>query len=163
MFECRIITPEFFQTAPCIFVSECEVPATPDALFKIFEDENSWPVWAAGIEKVEWTTPRPFGVGTKRTVTLGGGLVVNELFVAWDPGKRMTFCFTSANQKIWSAFGEDYVVTDLGNGRSKLRWTVAFEPCGVYRWIMKIAGPGMRLWTGKIAKGLVRYAAARAK
>ncbi len=163
MFECRVVTPDFFETAPCRFVVEREIPTSPAALFRIFEDENSWPVWAFGIEKVEWTTPRPFGVGTKRMVTLKGGLIVEELFLAWEQNERMTFCFTDANQKIWSAFAEDYVVTDLGGGRSKLRWTIAFEPCGIYRVLMAVGGPGMRWWTNKIAKDLAQYAVARAK
>lgn len=159
MFECRVVSSEFFQTAPCRFTTEREIPATPTVLFQIFEDENSWPIWASGIEKVVWTTPRPFGVGTKRTVMLQGGLVVDELFIAWEPSQRMTFCFVSANQKVWWAFAEDYVVTDLGAGRCKLRWTVAFEPRGMYRVLMAVAGPGMRWWLRKITNSLAQYAA----
>ena len=47
-----------------------------------------------GIDRVDWTSPRPFGVGTTRTVTFqGGGMEVYETFIAWDPGKHMAFTF----------------------------------------------------------------------
>jgi hypothetical protein len=157
--ECDRVDEHFFHNAPQRYVFERELETTPEKLWEIFEDPHSWTVFGGpGITNVEWTSPKPFGVGTQRTVTFVGGMQVFEYFSAWEPGKHMSFYFLGATQAVWWAFGEDYQITDLGNGRCLWRWTVAYDPRGVLRAIHPIARPGMALILGKnIADGLVRY------
>ena len=157
MFECRPIGREFYETAPQRFVFERELNTDPAGLFAILEDENSWPVWVSGITKVEWTTPRPFEVGTQRTVTFPGGMQVFETFFLWDVPNEMAFHLHGATQKVWFAFGELYQVTDLGDGRSKLRWTVAYEPRYVFKVIHPLIKWLMRITLGSYMDGLVKY------
>ena len=33
---------------------------------------------------MEWTSPKPFGLGTTRTVTMSGDLAGYEEFIAWE-------------------------------------------------------------------------------
>ncbi len=135
---------EYFDNAPVTYVNEVELDMTPTQLFDVFEDAKSWPVWAKGIAKVDWTSPRPFNVGTTRTVTFIGGMEVYETFTAWESGKEMAFCFTGTTQEVWKQFGEHYSVEDLGEGRCKLRWVVAYEPTGTFAKLHSVIQPIMR-------------------
>ena len=159
MFECKEFDLDYFKTAPVRLVYEREIPTSPEVLFAIFEDEHSWPRWVPGISKVDWTSPRPFGLNTTRTVTFaGGGMEVYERFIGWEPGKHMAFCFTGTTQRVWASFGENYDVEDLGNNRSRLRWTVAYEPQFVFKTLHPLLGPLMKAGLGLILGILSRYA-----
>ncbi len=148
---------DYFDDPPVKYVSEVELDVTPAQLFEIFEDEKSWPVWAKGIAKVDWTSPRPFQVGTTRTVTFIGGMEVYELFTAWERGREMAFCFTGTSQEVWKQFGEHYLVDDLGNGRCKLRWTVAYEPTGTFAKLHGIIRPIMSQAFSMYMRRLKKY------
>lgn len=134
---------EFFDEAPARFVAEVDVAATPEDVFDAFEDAESWPQWALPIKKVEWTSPRPFGIGTTRTVTMIGG-VGKEVFIAWERGKRMAFRFTETSMPNTAAFAEDYQVTDLGTGRTRVRWIMAMEPTGASATMLWVLGFAMQ-------------------
>lgn len=125
---CEPFEPSFYDDAPVRFQYSKELPVTPARLFEIFEDPASWPKWAPGIGKVIWTSPKPYGVGTTRTIVFWGGTHVYETFTAWEPGEEMAFQFNATTEEIWSRFGEHYKVEDLGSGRCRLTWTVAYEP-----------------------------------
>ena len=129
--ECRKIDLEFFTSAPIRIVSEVTLPCTAQSLFRCFEDAEAWSRWVGVIENVEWTSPAPFQVGTTRNVEMPGGMVAYEEFLAWDEPRHMAFRFNQFTQKFLKAFGEDYKVTDLGDNRCRLVWTVAIEPGGI--------------------------------
>src|SRR5262249_14169843 len=67
-FPCHPVEASFFDTAPVHFKNAVEVEARPAEVFAIFEDGESWPQWFSVIRKVVWTSNRPYGVGTTRTV-----------------------------------------------------------------------------------------------
>ena len=115
VFECEPFDIDFFRTAPQRVIFERTLDAPASRIFEIFEDPNSWPVWGGpGIQEVEWTTPKPFGVGTERTVFFLGGMEVYERFIAWEPGEEMAFTFVGATQRVWWRFGERYELADSG-------------------------------------------------
>ncbi len=165
VYECEPFGVEFFGVgesqagaAPVRhqFVRELDVSAKQ--LWKILEDPKSWPVWAApGIVEVEWTTPKPYEVGTERTVFFIGGMEVYERFIAWEPEREMAFCFRGATQRVWWRFGEHYSIRPLGDSRCELTWTVAYEPRFVFAKIHGLAGPLMRWSLRRYADGLVKY------
>jgi ribosome-associated toxin RatA of RatAB toxin-antitoxin module len=163
MFECRKTGLDFFDNAPLCLVNEGELGCTPERLFEIFEDPESWPVWVQGVQKVEWTSPKPYAVGTTRTVMFAGGMRIEESFQIWDHGKRMAFCVTGSSRKVFAALAEDYQVTDLGSGRCKLRWTLALDPVGFYRAIIPFAAPVMRWQTARVVKELAKYVEAEGR
>ena len=76
-FPCRPVDFSFFDTAPMRFKNAVELDASPDRVFSIFEDGESWPRWFRAIHKVQWTSDKPYGVGTTRTVWLTG-VTLNE-------------------------------------------------------------------------------------
>ena len=161
VYECEPLELEDFRTAPQRIVFERTLDAPASRVFEMFEDAASWPVFGRpGIQEVEWTTLKPFGVGTERTVFFLGGMEVYERFVAWEPGAEMAFTFIGATQRVWWRFGEHYELTDLGS-RCRWRWTIAYEPRHVFRRIHPVAGPMMKLALGRIAEQLVSYVRAQ--
>ncbi len=99
------------------------IPASGEALFRCLEDGPAWKEWI-GID-VEWTSPRPFGVGTTRTVTISGQQI-DETFLAWDPGRRMCFRFDRCTLPL-KAFAEDYVIVPKSDTACELNWNYAYE------------------------------------
>lgn len=77
---------DFVERAPVRFTVEREIPVTPQRLFEIFEDAEAWTKWA-GLAFVNWTSPKPYGPGTTRTVGLGP-IEVDEKFIEFVPGER---------------------------------------------------------------------------
>ncbi len=161
MYPCRKVDLGFFETAPFRFEASVEVDAAPEGVFDVFEDADAWTVWVPAIKHVEWTSPKPFGVGTTRTVKMVGGMVAEEEFIAWERGRRMAFYFRTASQKNLVAFGEDYQVSDLGGGRSRVTWRVAMDVGGINRIVMPVTGPmvgaGLKWMLGRLR----RYVAAQ--
>ncbi len=99
------------------------IPASADALFRCLEDGPAWKEWLS--INVEWTSPKPFGVGTTRTVT-GSGQRYEETFLAWETGRRMCFRFDRSTLPL-SAFAEDYVIVPTGDNTCELNWNYAYE------------------------------------
>lgn len=154
---CRKIDLSFFDTARERLKFDVELDCTPDRLFEILEDAEAWPRWARGLKRVEWTSPRPFGVGTTRTVDLLGGPQVYEEFIAWEHGTLLAFHFVGASERVWDAFGERYDVTPLPGGRCRWVWTVAYEPVGYYGKLHPWIRPLMRWALGGFTKKLQEY------
>lgn len=148
----------FFETARFSFTVEVELGCSPAQLFTIFEDAHAWTVWADTLKKVEWTSAKPFGPGATRTVTLPGGRVADEVFFAWERGKHMAFYFERGNMPL-EAFAENYDVTDLGDGRCKLRWAVALIPTGAGKVLLPIFRPVMQWQLNAMMKSLQKYVA----
>jgi hypothetical protein len=77
MFPCEYVDLSFADTAPYRFRNSLDLAITPEQLFEVLDDAESWPRWATVITKVTWTSPEPRGVGTTRTVDMRGGIVGN--------------------------------------------------------------------------------------
>ncbi|MDW3217840.1 MAG: SRPBCC family protein [Acidimicrobiales bacterium] len=126
-FECEKVDLTFFESAPTIHRASVEIDATPDDVFEAFLDADAWTEWAMPITRVEWTSDFPLEAGSTRTVYMKGNLVGDEEFLAYEHGSRMAFRFNSATKDSLNAFAEDYRVTDLGGGRSRVEWTMAMD------------------------------------
>lgn len=157
MFACKIVDVDFLATARHRFYAEETITATPEQIFEVFEDPHSWTVWATPIQRVEWTSPKPFGIGTTRTVSMSGNLVGEEVFIAWERGKRMAFCFTTMSQNSIESFAEDYQVTDLGNGTCKVQWTMAMQPKGFSKVMLAVFGPIMAWYNRRMFSSFRKY------
>jgi len=147
---CRPFGPDYFDSAPVRFDNYVELPISKERLFEIFADPDSWSQWATGIASVEWTSPKPFGPGTTRTVTFWGGAKVYEEFFKYDLDKgEMAFCFYGTTELIWTSFGENYVVDALGPNSCRLRWSVGYDPAGVFGRIHWLVRPilALNLWS----------------
>lgn len=116
-------------------------PFPPQMVWNALLDDRAWTEWLP-ITKVTWTSPKPFGAGTTRTVEVGDQKI-EETFFAWDEGKRMAFRFERSTLPV-SAAVEDYRVVPVEGG-CELRWSG------------KASAPLFlgALVTGQLTKGLV--------
>ncbi|OBI61004.1 SRPBCC family protein, partial [Mycobacterium sp. E796] len=147
-------------SAPFRFRNSVDLAVTPEQLFEVLGDADSWPRWAPVITKVTWTTPEPRGVGTTRVVEMRGGIVGNEEFLAWEPFTHMAFRFNECSSKAVAAFAEDYRVEVIPGG-CRLTWTMAQKPAGPSRLAMPLVGPLLNLGLRRFLRNLRRYTDAR--
>jgi len=108
-------------------VAEREIPVSAEHLFATLEEGATWCQFFPVIRKVEWTSPRPFGEGTTRTVTVVGGVRLDEVFWTWKPGSQMGFEIVAASNRALKGLVELYDVVPLGDQRCRLRWEMAIE------------------------------------
>jgi carbon monoxide dehydrogenase subunit G len=130
MKPCERVGLGFIDSAPFRFVSTVDLNITPERLFEVLDDAESWPQWATAITKVTWTSPQPHGIGTTRTVHMRGGIVGDEEVLAWEPYSHMAFRFNEASTGSIGAFAEDYRIVPTATG-CNLTWVMAMKPKGV--------------------------------
>ncbi|RZS39028.1 polyketide cyclase/dehydrase/lipid transport protein [Herbihabitans rhizosphaerae] len=136
------IDESFFHTAPIRMVDILEIPRPAEDVWAELVEEHPLG-WLRLIKRIDWTSPRPFGVGTTRTARTTGGLyVINERFIVWEEGRRMAFGVETANLPVFRSFGEDYIVEPLSADRCRFTWTIAGRP---HPLIAPIAAPLRKL------------------
>lgn len=136
---CAKVGIEYVDEAPFRYANSVDLNITPDQLFEVLADADAWPRWGKVITHVEWTTPEPHGVGTTRDVTMRGGLLASEEFLAWEPGRLLAFRFTTASERSIKAFAERYDVEPTASG-CRLTWTLALDVAGPGPLFMPISG-----------------------
>ncbi|MGV0603675.1 SRPBCC family protein [Mycolicibacterium sp. XJ1904] len=161
MQQCERVDLGFIENAPFRFVSTVDLAITPEQLFEVLADAESWPHWATVITEVTWTSPEPRGIGTTRTVKMRGGIVGDEEFLAWEPYSRMAFRFNEASTGSIAAFAEDYRVVQTPRG-CHLTWVMAMKPNGAAARIGMTLGKPVMGWTfQKFLYNLRDYSAKR--
>jgi hypothetical protein len=155
-FSCHPVEASFFDTAPMRFKNAVELDAQPAQVFAIFEDGESWPRWFAGMRKVEWTSNKPYGVGTTRTVWLTLG-TVDEHFFRWEQDRRFSFYLTALSAPLVHALAEDYLLEELAPGKTWFTYSVAIEPHLALRMGGPIARTLLDSTFKKACKGLQSY------
>lgn len=117
---------DVFRTARFRFRHVVDIPAPPERVWQVLTADDALVSWTKLITGAEWTSPRPFGVGTTRTITVGGVAALRERFYRWDEGERMTFSAEAASQPGFRRFAEDLLLTPDA-GRTRLSWTFAVD------------------------------------
>jgi hypothetical protein len=156
MVSCERVDVGFTETAPYRFCNSVDLGVTPEQLFEVLADAESWPRWANVITKVIWTSPEPRGVGTTRTVDMRGGIVADEEFLVWEPFTRMAFRFNECSTRAVAAFAEDYRVEVIPGG-CRMTWTLAQKPAGPARIAMFAARPLLNLAFRRFLTNLRRH------
>lgn len=155
MFPCERVDVSFTETAPYRFCNSVELAITPEQLFEVLADAESWPRWASVITKVTWTSAEPRGVGTTRLVHMRG-IVGDEEFLVWEPFTRMAFRFNECSTRAVAAFAEDYRVEAVPGG-CRMTWTLAQKPAGPAKVVMFVARPLLNLGFRRFLANLRRY------
>jgi len=153
---CDRVGLDFLDTAANRFSNSVELAITPAQLFEVLADADAWPRWAKAITHVEWTTPEPRGVGTMRTVSMLGGLVGAEEFLAWEEHTLLAFRFNDASEKRIKAFAERYDVVATDSG-CRLTWTLALEVTGAARLTLAPSKPLLNAGFRWFLRNLRRY------
>ena len=116
----------FIRSAPLVITHRIESEATCESLWQTLTSDGALTSWAHGITGADWTSDRPFGIGTTRTVRAGAFAALNERFFRWDEGRRMSFYVESASLPGFKRFAEDLVLEPTSTG-SRLTWTFAVQ------------------------------------
>ena len=119
------VEQELVSIARARGIAEREMAVSAEQLFATLEDGPSYSTWVPAIRQVTWTSAKPFGPGTTRTVNLVGGARVDEVFWAWEPNHRIGFSISASSMRWLSSLTELYEITAVSSDRCKLRWTLA--------------------------------------
>ena len=150
-YVCEHVDDAWIDTAPIKMINTVVIAATPQQIWAAFEDAAAWPRWATVIKHVEWTSPKPFGVGTTRTVTMAGKMTGFEEFIAWEPYTKLGFRFNEASMDGISAFAERYDLVPV-DGRTSVTWTMVMAPKGVSKVIVPVTRPIMQRMFGRMLR-----------
>ena len=143
----REVGEDYLQAASSKNVVRHRFACSPQQLWNALLDAKAWTEWLP-IEELEWTSKKPFGVGTTRTVAFGKE-VIHEEFFAWEEGKRMAFCFSSSTLPVRAAV-EDYRVEETESG-CELVWTYRVSAFLPLQWIFnRILKSGVASGVGKL-------------
>lgn len=118
----------FFDTAPWRFVETLEIGlAASDVWGEPVADGAL--SFCRSLRGAQWMSPRPFGVGTTRTMpSLFGALIVEETYFRWEEGRRQSFYADRPNLPMFRRFAEDYLVEETAPTASRFTWTIALDP-----------------------------------
>ena len=94
--------------APVVIDKTFTLGASTTEVFDRLADLAAWSEWCGGMKKVRIDGPAS-GVGALRTVWVGATRV-QERFVVWDPGKRLTFTLTESNTPGLHSMVEDWAL-----------------------------------------------------
>jgi hypothetical protein len=152
---------EFFASAPHVLRYQKRFAATPGRVWESLTSDISIAAWGPAIKEVNWTSPRPFGVGTTREVVAPGGSTMRERYFRWDEGSSHAFYVYESALPIFRRFAEDYVVEPDG-AETLFTWTVAIEPKNAFRLPLKVLAPVLKAGFGQIPSGGQKYFAKHA-
>jgi hypothetical protein len=127
-FELEPANEAFLDSAPHRYVFPMDLPAPAETVWAgLIADPPL--AWVRGL-RIEWTSARPFGVGTTRTAHGAFGAVkLFERYIVWDEGRRTVFSVERSNVPLFRRFAEDYVIEPTAAG-CRFTWTFAAEPRG---------------------------------
>jgi hypothetical protein len=126
-FACQPVDESFLDTAPLRLRGTFDIPRPAAEVWDELTAEHPL-LWCRILQDITWTSPRPFGVGTTRTVVALGGLnVFKERFFRWEEGRRHSFVVEQASAPMFRRFAEDYLVEPAGADACRFAWTIAGE------------------------------------
>ena len=147
---------DWLTTAPVRIAVTREMAVSAAAAFAVVADHERWPEWFTQLKRVE-VTGAPTGVGGQRRVTLGG-VVVDEVFIAWDPDRLFAFTVTNATRPMAKAMVEAVQVEPLGDDRCRVTYTQALEPHAWMKPMLPVMRRTMRSMLTKALSGLEQAA-----
>jgi hypothetical protein len=127
-FKCEAADESFFESAPMRLRGTFNV-ARPAA--EVWDELTSDSAlhWCRILNDVSWTSPRPFGVGTTRSVkALWGASLLKEHYFRWEEGHRHSFYVLETTNPMVSRLAEDYRVEPTGESSCRFTWLIAVEP-----------------------------------
>ncbi len=132
-FSAAPVDEEFFSTAPVRLADTFEVSKSAALVWSELTDEHPLS-WCRLPRSINWTSPRPFGVGTTRTVhMLAGTSVLNERYFLWEEGRRKSFYALESSLPLFRSLAEDYLVEPTGAHSCRFTWTIAIDPHPLHR------------------------------
>jgi Polyketide cyclase / dehydrase and lipid transport len=126
-FQCQPADETFLDQAPLRLVGEFPIARPAERVWADLTGDSPLS-WCRILQSVEWTSPRPFGVGTTRTVrALWGANVLKEEYFLWEEGRRHSFFVVEASAPLFRRLAEDYLVEPTSEHSCRFTWTIAVE------------------------------------
>jgi Polyketide cyclase / dehydrase and lipid transport len=144
-FDAAPVQESFFDTAPQVLREVFDVPRPAAEVWGDLTSQHPLS-WCRILRRVRWTSARPFGVGTTRTVRSIAGAMLRERYFVWEEGRRHAFYVTQTTLPVFRALAEDYLVEPVGEDACRFTWTIAIEP----RPLTEILNPANRLLLGTL-------------
>jgi hypothetical protein len=116
------------------------IRASPEAIFAVLADHESWPDWFGGLVKAEVTGPAT-GVGATRSVEARGLGRLDEEFISWEPGASFGFSVVAMSRPIFKTLNELVTIEPTAEG-AIVTYAQAFEPKAWARPLIKLAARG---------------------
>ncbi len=152
---------DFIGRSPEKLVFDVTVFAPPERVFDVLVSEREMHEWLEPLVDLRWTSASR-GVGSKRELVLDmlkrgdrdavTVLAVKERFVAWERGKHVAFVVEAMTLPLVRRMLEDMRLERIGPNRTRLRYTVHFEPSLLMRAVLPLA----RVLFGKMFRDAVR-------
>ncbi len=162
-YPCERVDATFLDTAPFRFVSTVDLAITPEQVFEVFGDAESWPHWATVITKVTWTSPEPRGGSVRRGRSpCAAASPAPRSFLPGNPTPTWPFGSTKAPPERSRRLPRIIGWCAPPHGGCHLTWVMAMKPNGIAaRLGMEIGRPVMSWLFQRFLHNLVRYAQKR--
>jgi hypothetical protein len=132
-FKAEPVDATFFETAAVRMEDTFDIARPAADVWSELTAGNPL-AWCRIIDRIDWTSPAPFRVGTTRTVhALKGTNVMNEHFFRWEEGSRKSFYVVDSTAPLFKRFAEDYLVEPTGAESCRFSWTLAWESSAAMR------------------------------
>jgi uncharacterized protein YndB with AHSA1/START domain len=156
-FQVKPTDLSYTLSSPFQMRNEAVIAAPPERVFEIITNGDVQHEWFKDFVACRWTSAPPHGVGSTREVELKT-LTVKERFLAWDPGKRMSFCIYASTLPLISEMLEDLQLEPTSDGGTLFRWTAHYTPTLAMRLVHPIARVVFGGMFRASIEGLKRYA-----
>ena len=147
----------FFDDAPHVLRYSYDLDVPAERVWASLVSDNSVADWTPLLASIAWTSPRPLGEGSTRTVVLPGrALTMHEYFFAWHEGRRFSFYVTEANRPLFQSFAEDYLVEPTATG-CRFTWTFALSGTPRTRLLLSALAPVNAVQFRQMSAGCKQY------
>ncbi|GGU09614.1 SRPBCC family protein [Streptomyces coeruleorubidus] len=123
----RPVGLDFVGTAPVRHVSEREISAPVEAVYRALEDVPGWVGWFPQV-----TAARPIDGGKGRDIRLMGGVRFRESVIAAEGPEVYAYRVDVTNVPGVRAIAEEWRLAPAGTG-TRVRWTFATDGTAAYR------------------------------
>jgi uncharacterized protein YndB with AHSA1/START domain len=123
----RPVGLDFVGTAPVRHVSEREISAPVEAVYRALEDVPGWVDWFPQV-----TAARPIDGGKGRDIRLTGGVRFRESVIAAEGPEVYAYRVDVTNVPGVRAIAEEWRLAPAGTG-TRVRWTFATDGTAAYR------------------------------
>ncbi|CAN5494512.1 SRPBCC family protein [soil metagenome] len=152
---------EFADTAPLRAEGSAMIAASPAEIWAVLLDYEAWPTWFAGVRSCRATSDPATGVGSTRTVSIGGGSTFDERFIAWDEGRLWAFTGIEMKPLAIRSLVERVTIEDLGPNRTRVTYRMAFDPKPAVKPMALLARPLISRNLAKAMRALAREVVSR--
>lgn len=157
MFACRRAGFELFDDASFRSRNSIDLSVSPQQVWDVLADVDSWPHWNRLITKLTWTSPAPHRAGSTRALELIADLRATEEVLVWNPYSHMAFRLIESSRPNTGASAEEFRLETTERG-CRLTWSTAREPRKPPSWLLRMyAKPVVKRATRRNTKRLGKY------